>query len=106
MVGSIRVKTDKQGREFFEVVLEFRDPASGKRLQRSKSFPKEREAKRYLATFQVDQDKGTVVPPSRMTLADLLHQWLENYARHHVGAKTYVDYECTIRFHVVPALGG
>jgi integrase len=106
MAGSIRTKTDKQGREFFEVVMEFRDPATGKRVQRSKSFRKEREAKKYLASYQVEQEKGTDVPPSRLTLAGLLQRWLEQYARPHVGAKTYVDYEVVVRRHIVPALGG
>ncbi len=106
MAGSIRTKTDKQGRTFFEVVMEFRDPATGNRVQRSKSFRKEREAKKYFAAYQVEQEKGTDVQPSRLTLAELAQQWLHNYAKPHVGAKTYVDYEATIRIHVIPALGG
>jgi hypothetical protein len=68
--------------------MEFRDPATNKHIQRSKSFTKERDAKKYLASFQVDQEKGVDVQPSRLTLAELLQQWLDLYAKTHVGAKT------------------
>jgi hypothetical protein len=106
MKGSIREKQHKDGKVFYEVVMEFKDPATGKRVQRSKSFAKEREAKKFLASFQVEQEKGADVQPSRLTLAELLHQWLAEYARVHVGVKTYEDYEATIRVHVILAIGG
>jgi integrase len=106
MKGSIREKHHKDGTLFYEVVMDFRDPATNKRLQPTKSFAKERDAKRYLATYQAEQDKGTEVQPSRLTLAELLQQWLDQYAKTQVGPKCYVDYEGTVRLHLIPALGG
>ena len=106
MAGSIRTKIDSAGATSYEVVMEFKDPATGKRVQRTKSFAKQREARKHLAAHQAEQDRGVDTLPSRLTMGELLQQWLTNYAKPQVGAKTFVDYEVTIRLHIIPALGG
>ena len=50
-------------------------------------------------------DKGIVVDRSTQTVAELMRYWLQEHARQHVRAKTYGDYEGTIRVHIIPALG-
>jgi integrase len=106
MKGSIRERENKDGTVAYEVLMQLRDPATNKRVQRYKRFATRREAKRFLASFQVDQERGIAVEPSRFTVGELLLHWLDTYAQHNVSVKTYENYEGTIRNHLIPALGG
>ncbi len=42
---------------------------------------------------------------SRMTVAELLQQWLTDYAEERVGGRTLQRYEGIVRNHLVPAFG-
>jgi len=103
--GSIR-RHDRQGSVSYEVVVDLgMDPVTGKRRQRSKSFKTKREATVRLNAWQVEIDKGTAVDRSKQTVAEMLHYWLETYAKLHVRPKTYEDYERIIHKHIIPVLG-
>ncbi len=103
--GSIRKHARDTGVRY-EVVVDLGiDPISGKRRQRSKSFPTKREATAALTTWLAEIDGGTAVERSRQTVGELLRYWLDTYARHNVRAKTCDDYERTITLHITPALG-
>lgn len=103
--GSIRKRVRKDGIRY-EAVVDFGlDPATGKRVQRSKAFKTRREAREYLAASLVEADKGTFVDRSRQTVAGMMQYWLDTHARPRLRAKTVFDYENTIRNHILPELG-
>jgi hypothetical protein len=61
------------------------------------------EAKRALRQALEDRDNG-IIPPSKMTVAALLDEWLEDM-RDEVGRRTWMTREGFVRNHIKPALG-
>jgi len=102
MNGHIR----KRGKGSWSIVIDLGKDASGKRRQkwatvRGLRADAERELRRLLTTI----DQGTFVEPNRLTVADYLEQWLANYARSNVAAKTFERYADIVRSHLIPAFG-
>jgi integrase len=62
------------------------------------------EARQKLRGLQRKQDQGFPLVTSQMLLKDYLPQWLQNIRRR-VRPKTLVDYEVTVRRHIIPRLG-
>jgi len=103
--GSIRKRERADGVRY-EAVVDFGlDPATGKRIQRSKAFKTKREAREYLTASLSEVDKGTFVDRSRQTVAEMMAYWLDTEARPRLRGKTVFDYENTIRNHILPELG-
>lgn len=103
--GSVR-KRRRGTVTFWEAVVDLGpDPATGKRRQRTKSYPTQREAKAGLAARLSELARGTEVGRSRQTVADVLLFWLETYARPRVRPTTLDAYRVTIHHHLIPALG-
>lgn len=105
MKGSIQKRTGPQGIAYRVRVEYPPDPVSGRRRQRSESFPTKKEAERALARWVSEIDRGTAVDATKITVGELLTLWLESVARHNVRPTTYEDYEAAIRVHLVPELG-
>lgn len=103
--GSIRKVARKDGISYEVVVDLGRNPVSGKRRQRTKRYRTKREAQVALTAWLAEIDKGTAVDRSQQTVAELLHYWLDTYAKHNVRPTTYEDYSCTINYHIIPAIG-
>ncbi|MBM3926689.1 MAG: site-specific integrase [SAR202 cluster bacterium] len=61
-------------------------------------------ARQKLRELERKQDQGLPLVSSRVLLKDYLVGWLDN-AKNKVRPKTYVDYETTVRHHIVPVLG-
>lgn len=106
MKGSIRKRTGPQGTAYLVRVEYPPDPLTGKRRQRSKTFPTRKRAEAELARWLTEVYQGTALEPSKTTVALLLDRWLSDVAAHNVKPSTLEDYAATIRTHVVPALGG
>lgn len=80
---------------------------NGKRRQKWKGgFRTKKEAERELARITHALHTGTYVEPSRMTVAEYLRYWLENYAKTNVAPSTYSRYRIIVEGHLIPALGG
>jgi integrase len=56
------------------------DRLTGRRLRESKSFQTKREAQKFLNARLAEIDKGTAVDRSKMTVGELMTQWLDEYA--------------------------
>ena len=69
------------------------DPVTGKRRQPQRTYKTKREAEAGLAQWLVEIERGTAVNASKMTVAELLRDWLGTYAQHHVRPTTLDDYE-------------
>ena len=106
--GSIRQKTVlRDGKEYTYWEARYtagRDPGSGKQIQRSITGKTQREVAQKLKAITVSLDEGTYVEPTKMTVAQWLDIWQEDYL---ISAKpsTVSSYRAAIRNHLKPGLG-
>jgi integrase len=88
------------------IVLEGRDPRTGERKRRWHSFEgTKREAQLECARLIAATQSGTLVEPSRLTVAVFLARWLD-YIMPQVAPRTGERYAEIVRTYLVPALGG
>jgi integrase len=69
------------------------------------TYPTERAAKRKQTELLASAHKGQQADPNRMTVRELMLEWLEGESRRRVRPTTLEDYEAQVRLHVLPALG-
>src|SRR5262249_1058331 len=95
----------QRGARSWAVILDERDPVSGKRKRRWHSFTgTKREAQLEAARLISQRQNGTAVEPSRIVLAQFLDQWLE-FIEPQVAPRTHERYSEIVRTYLVPALG-
>lgn len=83
-----------------------RDPVTNKRRQKTltvRGTKKQAEAK--LAELEHELNTGTYVSPSKISVTDFLHQWLETYVSSNCRRSTYERYKSVINTHLIPDLG-
>lgn len=99
-------RRERGGRVFYEVTVDLgKDPVTGKRRLRSRSFKTKGEARTACTAWQGEIDQGTAVDRSRQTVAEMLRYWLDTYARPNVRPRSYVDYEPIITRHIILSIG-
>ena len=78
----------------------------GKRRQRNKAIKgTKREAEARLREILSSLDKGSYLSPNKMTVRDLLNQWLDNYVEINVRPRTIEGYRLICEKHLIPHLG-
>ncbi len=102
--GTVRKRQTKAGPRWQAIVDLGADPLTGRRRQRSRFCDTERDAKRALAKLQTEADAGLLGQRATQTVGDLCAHWLDTYARFK-APRTYEQYECDLRLHVLPHLG-
>ena len=97
----------KRSKNSWTVIFdEERDPATGRRKQRWVSVKgTKRDAEARLAEILHQMETGVFLKPTRLTVADFLRQWLQDYAATNVRASTQEGYAKVIEGHLVPGLG-
>jgi len=65
-----------------------------------------REAQAYLNTKLQEFHRGNLSRAAAIRLDHYLDQWLAIAAKPRLRPKSYIDYECLLRLHIRPALGG
>jgi hypothetical protein len=106
MKGTIEKRKGPQG-VVYRVRVELPpDPLTGERRRPSKTVSTRKEAERLLAEWVSEVNRGTVVEPTKITVAELLTRWLETVAAYKVRPTTLEDYRATIERHIIPAIGG
>jgi integrase len=105
MAGSIQKLTGPHGVAYLVRVELPRDPVTGKRRQQSKSFKTKKAAEVRLAAWLTEVERGTAVDTSKMTVSDLFAQWMEVLRGTNPKERTIVEYERTIKTHILPSLG-
>ncbi len=102
MRGHIR----RQGKGTWAIVLDIGYDHRGKRRQKWHTVRgARRDAQRELTRLIRELDTGAYVEPAKLTVGELLEQWLTAHAKQNVSAKSYERYaEITCR-HLIPALG-
>lgn len=65
----------------------------------------EAEAKKLLSEFEYNQQRNMVVPTSKMSLAEFLDHWMENYVKYNCEETTAYGYRNILYKHMIPYLG-
>src|SRR6266480_3049601 len=87
------------------IVLDVRDPATGRRKRRWHSFAgTKRQAQTECARLISEMKGGTYIDPSKTTLAQFLDRWLDD-VRPRVAPRTHERYAEIARKNIVPLLG-
>ncbi len=101
MKGHIRERSP--GR--WAIVLEIRDPQTGKRKRKWYSFRgTKRQAQNECARLIAALQGGTYLEPAKITVAAHMERWLE-HVRIQVAPKTFERYRGVVRGNILPALG-
>lgn len=83
-----------------------RDPITGKKRKKWYTYRgNKKEAEKELTRLVYEVNTGAYVEPAKLTLAEYLQRWLNDYAKTNVGGKTLERYEEIVSKHLVPALG-
>jgi integrase len=80
--------------------------ASGKRKRRVVYGATKREVQEKIDRLKVDAAAGVAAEPNRMTVKDLLDQWLELEVKPNRAPATHKSYSDTARLHINPHIGG
>ncbi len=101
MKGHIRERSPGH----FAIVLETRDPATGKRRRKWHSFTgTKRMAQIECARLISERQRGTYLEPNKTTVAQFLDRWLAD-VKSRVSPKTFERYEQVCHKNIVPLLG-
>jgi integrase len=101
MKGHIRERSPSH----WAIVIDVRDPATGKRKRRWHSFKgAKRHAQIECARLISEIQRGTYIEPNKTTLAQFLERWLE-HVRSQVSPKSHERYSEIIRKNIIPGLG-
>ena len=101
MKGHIRERSSGH----WAIVLDVRDPATGKRRRRWHSFTgTKREAQVECARLISEITGGTHIDPTRLTIAAFLDRWIE-HMQGQVSPRSHERYAEIARKNIVPLLG-
>jgi Phage integrase, N-terminal SAM-like domain len=101
MKGHIRERSSGH----WAIVLDTRDPVTGKRKRRWHSFAgTKRQAQIECARLISEIQTGAAVEPSRTTVAQFLDQWLE-HIKPQIAPRTHERYGEIVRTYLAPILG-
>ena len=101
MKGYIR----KRGNKWSFTVDVGRDPATGKRKQKTKGgFATKKEAQAALSDFQYELRKGTWIEPTSIKMKEFAYEWYESI-NHNLRDTTAEQYYTKIKNNIVPSLG-
>ena len=64
-----------------------------------------KEAERRMRELEGSLDKGVPIPMGRLTVEQLLHDWLDGYARTACSPRTVDGYQSIIENHLIPEMG-
>src|SRR6516225_9855197 len=102
MKGHIRERSPDR----WAIVLDVRDPATGKRRRKWHSFAgTKRQAQIECARLISEMQRGVYLEPNKTTLAQFLNQWLEDI-KSKVAPRTHERYAEIARKNLAPLLGG
>lgn len=102
---AIETRKDNTGKPRYRVRIAATDPVSGKRRNLTiGTFPTKKQAEKAERDALTQQERGTLVDPSKITVADVLNGWLAHKAGS-ISPNSHKDYEIAIRRHLAPAFG-
>jgi integrase len=96
---------DKIGKKF-RITYDYGKDANGKRIRKFQTVATEAEAKRLVAEFNYNQQRGLLVMKNDITVADHLRRWMELYVRRNCQETTVYGYKNIIENHMIPYMSG
>ncbi|MCE5255000.1 MAG: site-specific integrase [Actinomycetia bacterium] len=104
--GTVFNRGTKDRPNYTVIIERGRDPVTGQRRREwYPGFKSKKEAEQARTRLLNDLDNGRYVEPTKLTLKELLDEWLEVTSTA-VRASTHQSYEANVRLHIVPAIGG
>src|SRR6516165_5692197 len=101
MKGHIRERSPGH----WAIILDQRDPATGKRKRKWHSFEgTKREAQTECSRLVAAVSSGSYLEPRKTTLADFLGRWLD-HIKSQVSPKTLERYSGLVNKNIIPAMG-
>lgn len=91
-------------RKLYYVNLDYGKDKAGKRIRKTETFSKKKDAKNRLIEFEAEKLKGSMVTPVNTTFAEWLDYWMKNVIKPNREKTTYAGYEYIIN-RVKPELG-
>jgi len=103
MKGSIR----QRSKGSWELCIDTgRDPVTGERTRHFESVRgAKRDAQRRLRELLLKVEQGTYVKSDRLTVAQFLEEWLQDYVATNTAPRTAEGYQQIVRTRLIPALG-
>jgi integrase len=97
----------KRGKDSYSVVVSVgRDPGTGKyKYQWLTVQGTKRDAERRLSEVLHQLDSGSFVKPGKVTVAEYLGRWLEEYAKPNLSPRGYERYAGVVRRYLIPEMG-
>lgn len=88
------------------VVFLGKDPVTGKKKYKWHTVQgNKKKAEAELVRLLRELQTGSYVEPHRITIAEYLDKWLEDYAKLNVSPKTFERYASIVKKHLVPEFG-
>jgi integrase len=81
------------------------NPLTGKRKQRTETFRTKKEAESREREWLTEIERGTAIDGTKMTVTELFALWLDVLRGTNPKERTVIEYERTIKTHIVPVLG-
>ena len=102
MRGNIR----QRGKNSWQIQIYTGKGADGKYRRHIETVKgRKGDAQRRLTELLSSLDKGVYTPPGKLTVADLLGQWLQGYVKTNCSIRTQDAIQSIADHHLVPALG-
>jgi integrase len=98
-------RANRDGKPSYQVRIAATDHHTGKRRNITiGTYRTKKEADKAERDALLQQDRGTLADPSKITVGDLLDAWLVHKAAS-ISPNTHKDYEIAVRRHLKPAFG-
>lgn len=91
-------------RKLYYVNLDYGKDKVSKRIRKTETFSKKKEAKNRLIEFEAEKLRGNVITPVKITFAEWLDYWMKNVVGPKWEETTYAGYEFIIN-RIKPQLG-
>ena len=108
ITGHLEQARASNGKVYWRIRLDYGpDQITGTRSQPRLPgrYADQRTAKRKMAEIIHEANHGPRIVPSKRTVREVVHEWLEHEASVSVREKTIRDYRSACKLHVIPHLG-
>ncbi len=103
MAGSIQ----NRGNNKYFLTISCGYDGSGRRIRHTRTVEASspRDAEKKLALFIAEIEKGQYMDSPKLTFAEFIRKWLEEYAERNLAPKTLLSYRKELENRIIPALG-
>lgn len=102
-VGNI----EKRGDNKYRLTVSAGFDGNGKRVKHRRTITatSDRDAKKQLAMFVFEVEKGQYVAPSKYTFTDFSQKWIKDYGEQNLKTKTLQRYKELLRYKIINEIG-